>query len=106
MGGDWSGTVSGGYDRQSRQDFNGDGWADLAGYRCWTVRPRLFWKGASGAKVYLTPGSMTQQREGGTLPGRTTPDGTPFVPTLDNQRFDVGLVAEIPLVHGTPHHRG
>src|SRR3546814_2132129 len=79
MGGDWSGTVSGGYDRQSRQDFNGDGWADLAGYRRWTVRPRLFWKGASGAKVYLTAGAMTEQREGGTLPGRTAPDGQPFV---------------------------
>src|SRR3546814_8574430 len=98
---DWSGSVTGGYDRQSRQDFNGDGWADLAGYRRWTVRPRLFWKGASGAKVYLTAGAMTEQREGGTLPGRTAPDGQPFVQTLDSKRFDGGLVAEIPLAPGT-----
>src|SRR3546814_865265 len=106
LGGDWSGSVTGGYDRQSRQDFNGDGWADLAGYRRWTVRPRLFWKGASGAKVYLTAGAMTEQREGGTLPGRTAPDGQPFVQTLDSKRFDGGLVAEIPLAPGTLNIRG
>lgn len=34
---------------------------------------------------------------GGTLPGRTVPDGTPFAQTQDTERFDVGLVVEIPV---------
>src|SRR3546814_5290264 len=49
---------------------------------------------------------MTEQREGGTLPGRTAPDGQPFVQTLDSKRFDGGLVAEIPLAPGTLNIRG
>src|SRR3546814_16827045 len=53
LGGAWSGSVTGGSDRQSRQDFNGDGWADRAGSRRWAVRPRLFWKGAAGGKVEI-----------------------------------------------------
>ena len=105
LGGDWSGSVTGGFNRQSQQDLDGDGWADMPGYERWTVRPRLFWNGAGGAKVYLTAGAMTEQREGGTLPGRTAPDGQPFLQTQGSTRFDGGLVAEVPLAPGTLHVR-
>ncbi|MDE8653810.1 TonB-dependent receptor plug domain-containing protein [Novosphingobium album (ex Liu et al. 2023)] len=101
IGGDWSASMTGGYDRQGRQDLNGDGWADMPAYRRWTVRPRLFWKGSSGARLFLTAGAMTERREGGTLPGRSAPDGQPFSQMLDSQRFDSGLAAEIPLMSGT-----
>jgi iron complex outermembrane receptor protein len=33
-------------------------------------------------------------RTGGTLPGRTVPDGTSFAQTQDTERYDVGLVAQ------------
>lgn len=101
IGDGWSASLTGGYDRQSRQDFNADGWADLPAYTRWTVRPRLFRKGADGGKLYLTLGAMTEQREGGTLPGALAPDGQPFAQTLHSQRFDGGVVAEIPLAPGT-----
>lgn len=90
-------SLTAGFDRQRRQDLNGDGWADMPAYERWTVRPRLFWEETDGAEALLTLGAMTEQRDGGTLAGRTVPDGRPFVQTLHSERFDAGLNAKAPL---------
>lgn len=90
-------SLTGGFSRQDRQDVNSDGWADIPGYRRWTLRPRLFWQGASGAKAYLTVGALTEQREGGTLPGRVVPDGSAFPQDQRSRRLDVGLNAQTPI---------
>ncbi|KHL24219.1 ligand-gated channel [Croceibacterium mercuriale] len=97
LGGGLAGSITGGYHRQSRQDLDDDGWVDMPGFERWTVRPRLFWESDSGAEVFLTAGAMTENRVGGTLEGRTTPDGTAFRQGQDTDRFDIGLVAEAPL---------
>ncbi|RZK03326.1 MAG: TonB-dependent receptor [Novosphingobium sp.] len=101
----WSGSLTGGFHRQTRQDLDGDGWADMPGYRRWTIRPRLFWEGSDGASMFVTAGAMTEQRRGGTLPGRTVPDGTAFRQEQDTDRFDGGLVAQAPLGEITAHLR-
>ena len=67
---DLSYSLTGGFNRQDRQDIDGDGWANIPGFHRWTVRPRLFWNGSNGAKVFVTVGAMTEHRNGGTLPGR------------------------------------
>ncbi|MDC7682182.1 TonB-dependent receptor [Asticcacaulis sp. BYS171W] len=92
-------SVTVGYHRQDQNDIDGDGWADMAGYERWTLRPRLFWYGDNGAKALLTVGAMTEQRDGGTVPGRTAPDGTAFVESQDTRRLDAGLNATIPVEH-------
>ncbi|RYY28290.1 MAG: TonB-dependent receptor [Sphingomonadales bacterium] len=92
-----SSSITGGHHRQSKQDLDSDGWIDTPGYTRWIVRPRLFWENADGAKIYATAGAMTEQRTGGTLPGRITPAGTAFRQTQDTERLDAGLVAEAPL---------
>lgn len=97
LGGGLSASLTAGYNRQSQQDLNDDGWADMPGYERWTARPRLFWEGAAGAKALLTFGAMTEQRDGGTLPGRTAPDGASFVQGQHSERFDLGLTAQTPL---------
>jgi outer membrane receptor protein involved in Fe transport len=86
--------------QQSAQDIDGDGWIDLASYQRYTARPRLFWVGADGARVHGTLGFMTEEREGGTLPGQTVPDGNPFPQNQDTTRIDGGFIAEIPFVAG------
>ncbi|MEE2920661.1 MAG: TonB-dependent receptor [Pseudomonadota bacterium] len=83
--------------RQAEQDFDSDGWIDLPGNERWTARPRLVWEGANGASVYATLGFMTEQRSGGTLPGRTVPDGTEFPQDQDSTRLDGGFIADTPL---------
>jgi len=90
-------SLTGGYHRQSRTDLDGDGWIDMPGFDRWTVRPRFHWKGESGATLFLTAGAMTETRNGGTLPGSTTPDGTAFPQSQKTDRFDGGLVAQAPL---------
>ncbi|WP_321175106.1 TonB-dependent receptor domain-containing protein [Qipengyuania flava] len=90
-------SLTAGAHRQSGQDLDGDGWYDMAAYDRLTARPRFQWDGDGGSSVYLTMGAMTEDRVGGTLPGRTVPDGTAYPQTQDTERFDAGLVAETPL---------
>jgi iron complex outermembrane receptor protein len=107
LGGQWSASLTGGAHRQSRRDLDDDGWVDMPGYERWTVRPRLFWTGEGGANALLTVGATTEQRQGGTLEGRTTPDRRPFPQTQDTTRLDTGVVAQFPLAGvGTLHIRG
>jgi len=97
FGGGWSGSVTGGLHRQSLHDLDGDGWIDIPAYDRWTIRPRLFREGEDGASLFVTFGAMGEDRIGGTLPGRTTPDGRPFPQTQETNRIDAGLVAEWPV---------
>lgn len=97
-------SLTGGYHRQTSQDIDGDGWIDMPSYERWSVRPRLFWEGENGATAFLTAGAMTEQRLGGTLKGRTTPDGRAFAEAQDTDRFDGGLVAQIPVSESASLH--
>ncbi len=90
-------SLTAGAHRQSAKDLDGDGWIDMAEYDRVTARPRLFWTGDSGARVYATAGFMAEERIGGTLPGRVLPDGTSFPQTQDTQRVDTGFIADGPV---------
>lgn len=90
-------SLTGGFNRQDARDIDGDGWANIPGYHRWTFRPRLFWEGASGAKIYATVGALAEQRSSGTLPGRVVPDGSPFPQDQRSRRLDAGLNAQAPM---------
>lgn len=92
LGAEWGGTLLGSLDRQSAEDLDADGWADLAGYRRAILRPRLFWDDQAGRSIFATAGMMTEQREGGTVGSAATPAGEPFRVTLGTNRFDGGVV--------------
>ncbi|MGH8137822.1 MAG: TonB-dependent receptor plug domain-containing protein [Steroidobacteraceae bacterium] len=96
----WSGTLTAGVHDQSREDVDNDGWADLAGYRRYTLRPRLWWDGGEGRSLFLTAGLVDEDREGGTLPGRALPDGNAFSEELRTRRVDVGAVSHVALDDG------
>ena len=97
IGNGLSASLTGGYHRQSRQDLDDEGWTDMPRYKRWSVRPRLFWEGSEGASLFVTAGTMTEDRVGGTLPGETAPDGQPFVQAQYTRRFDTGIVGAMPL---------
>jgi outer membrane receptor for ferrienterochelin and colicins len=94
---DWGYALTGGLHRQGIRDLDDSGWADVPGHRRVTLRPRLFWSGAGGGSALLTLGGMLEDREGGTLPGRTLPAGGTHVETLDTRRFDAGVSARHPV---------
>jgi len=89
----WSGTLTAGAHDQSREDVNGDGWADVPGYRRYTVRPRAWWNPGTDRSLFFTVGLTDEYREGGTLVGRVLPSGAPFAEALHTQRLDSGVVS-------------
>jgi outer membrane receptor for ferrienterochelin and colicins len=92
------GSVTAGAHYQDKQDVDDDGWIDLASYERYTVRPRLFWEGQNGESLYATTGFMTEQREGGTMPGAVVADGNPYEQTQGSQRIDGGVVFNMPIL--------
>jgi outer membrane receptor for ferrienterochelin and colicins len=91
----WGYTFLGSGHRQGMHDVDGDGWADLPGYRRAVVRPRVFWNDGAGRSLFLTAGGTAESREGGTLAGATTPAGTEYTEALDTRRADAGLVGRV-----------
>lgn len=100
VGEGWGYTVLAGAHRQSPQDVDADGWADLPGFERLVIRPRLFHESRSGVSLFLTAGTTLEDRSGGTLPGRVAPDGTPFPEQLTTRRVDLGALARVPLRSG------
>jgi iron complex outermembrane receptor protein len=91
----WGATVIAGAHRQSLNDVNGDGWADLAGYRRAEIRPRLFWDNHRGSSLFVTAGASHENRTGGTVDGAVLlATGTPYRETLDTGRYDFGIVGQ------------
>ncbi|WP_250884241.1 TonB-dependent receptor [Glaciecola sp. XM2] len=93
----FSGSITAGAHHQSEQDFDNDGWIDMAGYERLTARPRLFFNGENGETLYATVGVMSEQRTGGTRSALTLPSGAPFAQNQDTQRVDAGLVFNRPV---------
>ncbi len=92
----WGYTLTGGAHDQQREDLDGDAWADLADYRRYTFRPRFFFNDESGRSLFMTAGVVDEDRAGGSLPGRTLPDGTVFIEALHTTRVDGGAVGRMP----------
>ncbi len=97
----WTYSVSANADRQVEQDVDGDGWADIPGYRRAVITPRLYWSDGAGRKLYLTAGALLEDRTGGTLAGGHVPsgdpNGTPFYEALKTRQYDAGLIGQWPL---------
>ena len=89
----WGYTLLAGGHRQRRGDLDGDGWTDLPGYDRLVVRPRLHFDDGAGRSAFLTAGVTAEDREGGTLDGRTLPGGGAWAEALRTRRTDVGGVA-------------
>ena len=91
----WRGSLLAGGHRQTRNDRDDDGWADVAGYNRGVFRPRLFFDGGNGRSAFLTAGRHVEDRDGGTMPGAVlAPPGAPYVEALDTRRFDVGATGQ------------
>lgn len=96
----WGYSLTGGAHFQEREDLDGDAWADLPRYERYTFRPRLFFSDSAGRTLFMTVGLVDEERAGGSLPGRTLPDGSVFDDALRTTRIDGGIVGRIPLDGG------
>jgi iron complex outermembrane receptor protein len=89
--GAWSWTLLGSYHGQTQHDLDGDGWSDVPTFNRGVIRPRVFFDNRQGNAVFATLGVIAEDREGGTLPQRTAPDGLPFREAVDTRHVDGGL---------------
>lgn len=94
-------TVLGGVHRQSEQDLDGEGWADIPGYDRAEFRPRLYWNSGTGSSVLATVGGVTEHRTGGSVSGVTLSDSTPYPSAVNTNRLDGGMVGVFPVRHDT-----
>ncbi|HEX9109572.1 MAG TPA: TonB-dependent receptor [Longimicrobiales bacterium] len=97
----WGYTFLGGAHRQARQDVDGDGWTDVAGYERVEARPRLFWASPAGSSLLLTTGGIAEDRRGGTVPAALLPGGIAFPDRLKTAHGDVGAVGHLVLTPAT-----
>ncbi len=88
----WGYTLLASGHRQEMADVDDDEWADVPGYWRALARPRVFWDDGRGRSVFFTVGGMIEEREGGTVPGGSTPAGSPYSEDLETRRVDAGLV--------------
>ncbi len=96
----WGYTLLANADRQAAQDPDGDGWADIPGFRRIVLRPRVFWSGSAGNSLLITTGLTAENRTGGTVKGGVVANGKPFDVGLDTRRADAGAVGRFRL-HGS-----
>jgi iron complex outermembrane receptor protein len=89
----WGYTLLAGAHGQRQNDLDGDGWTDMPGYRRAVVRPRIYFDDGAGRTAFLTAGLTGEEREGGTMGGRTLPSGLPYVEALRTRRVDAGGLA-------------
>jgi iron complex outermembrane receptor protein len=87
------GTLVAGLHDQSRADPSGEGWAEIPGYRRYTIRPRIWSNPGDDQALFFTAGLTDEYREGGTLAGRVLPGAGPFAEALHTQRVDGGVVS-------------
>jgi outer membrane receptor for ferrienterochelin and colicins len=100
LGGGWGYTFLGGAHGQTRQDVDGDRWADLPSYARGVVRPRLFWDGGEGRSLFVTVGGTVEDRNG----GGDLPTGEYRREELKTRRRDAGLVGRWMTGGGTLLH--
>lgn len=100
----WGYTLLGGAHRQVATDVNGEGWADVPGFRRVELRPRAFWSAPNGSSAMITAGGVDEHRTAGTLGSAVIGDalvangstfGTPFRIVADTRRADAGAVVHL-----------
>ena len=84
-------TLLGGYHAQSSKDLDADQWLDLPAFNRVVLRPRVFLDNGEGTSLFATAGVMAEDRDGGTKPGGTLPNGLPFPEQLESRHADAGF---------------
>ena len=78
-------------------DPDGDGWAEVPGYKRITVRPRVWWSRSPTSNWFMTGGWTSENRRSGTFGNARLPDFNRFSDDADTRHADGGTVGRIQL---------
>ena len=93
----WAATLVAGRHYQNADDPDGDGWAEVNGYKRVAVRPRVYWSRSDQSSWFMTGGWTTENRRSGTFGNARLPDFNKFSDDADTRRADGGTVGRIML---------
>jgi outer membrane receptor for ferrienterochelin and colicins len=93
----WAATLVAGRHYQNPGDPDGDGWAEVSGYKRVAVRPRVYWSRSEGSSWFMTGGWTTENRRSGTFGNARLPDLNRFSDDADTRRADAGTIGRIVL---------
>lgn len=93
-------TLLGGLHRQSAEDNDHDGWAEIPGFRRAELRPRLFLDDSAGHRLVASVGGLAEDRASGTTAASapfvasSVGPRRPFDDSLTTRHIDAGLTGE------------
>jgi iron complex outermembrane receptor protein len=93
----WAATLLAGRHYQNPADPDGDGWAEVPGYKRIIVRPRVYWSRSPESSWFMTAGWMTENRRSGTFGDARLPDFNQYSDDADTRRGDAGTIGRIQL---------
>ena len=93
----WAASLVAGRHYRNPSDPDGDGWAEVAGYKRIVARPRVYWSRSERSSWFMTGGWMSENRRSGTFENARLPDFNRFSDDADTRRADVGTVGRIQL---------
>jgi outer membrane receptor for ferrienterochelin and colicins len=93
----WAATLTAGRHYANPADPDGDGWAEVDGYKRLVVRPRVYWTRSATSSWFMTGGWTTENRRGGTFADKRLPDFNRYSDDADTRRGEAGTVGRIQL---------
>ena len=94
---EWAATLLAGRHYQNPGDPDGDGWAEVPGYKRIVVRPRVYWSRSPESSWFFTGGWTSENRRGGTFGDARLPDYNRYSDDADVRRGDGGAIGRIQL---------
>jgi iron complex outermembrane receptor protein len=93
----WAGTLLAGRHYRNPGDPDGDGWAEVAGYKRVVVQPRVYWSRSPTSTWFMTGGWLTENARSGTFGDARLPDFNRYSDDADTRRGYAGTVGRIQL---------
>jgi outer membrane receptor for ferrienterochelin and colicins len=94
---EWAGTLLASRDYANPADPDGDGWAEVAGYKRIVVQPRVYWAQSPTSSWFMTGGWTTENRRSGTFGNARLPDFNKYSDDADTRRANAGTVGKVQL---------
>jgi outer membrane receptor for ferrienterochelin and colicins len=93
----WGATLLTGRHYRNPGDPDGDGWAEVAGYKRVVVQPRVYWSRNPTSTWFMTGGWTTENTRSGTFGDARLPDFNRYSDDADTRRGYAGTVGRIQL---------
>jgi outer membrane receptor for ferrienterochelin and colicins len=94
---EWAATLLAGRHYQNPGDPDGDGWAEVPGYKRVVVQPHVYWTQSPTSSWFFTGGWTGENRRSGTFANARLPDFNRYSDDADTRRGDVGTVGHVQL---------